>query len=181
MESRTILYVESTVGTESWQVRADKAGSSPPPTSLSAVALALQSFALQREEKERQKSRSGKQAFFVGRGLIILLKQLLSYYKIFLSHHPPFFALFLFYEKKTCTKRKVGRGIEPALSARTNRSRAPTTSSRAVLAPPSTPVGFARQPSCIPTYMYSRTARIRNRALYCSVCPIITISLSESV
>ena len=59
-----------------------------------------------------------------------------------MSHHPPVFALFLFYEKKTCTKRKVGRGIEPALSARTNRSRAPTTSSRAVLAPPSTPHWF---------------------------------------
>ena len=44
-----------------------------------------------------------------------------------MSHHPPVFALFLFYEKKTCTKRKVGRGTEPALSARTNRSRAPTT------------------------------------------------------
>ena len=37
------------------QVRAERAGSSPPPTSLSAVALALQSFALQREEKGRQK------------------------------------------------------------------------------------------------------------------------------
>ena len=112
--------------------------------------------------------------------MIILLKQLLSYYKIFFSHHPPVFALFLFYEKKTCTKRKVGRGTEPALSARTNRSRAPTTSSRADLAPPSTPIGFARQPSCIPTYMYSRTARILNRALYCSASHIITVSLSES-
>ena len=46
---------EGAVGTESRLVRAEKAGSSPPPTSLSAVALALQSFALQREEKGRQK------------------------------------------------------------------------------------------------------------------------------
>ena len=109
------------------------------------------------------------------------MKQAIIAFHNRLSHHPPVFALFLFYEKKTCTKRKVGRGTEPALSARTNRSRAPTTSSRAVLAPPSTPVGFARQPSCIPTYMYSRTARILNRALYCSVYPIIAVSLSESV
>ena len=53
---------EGAVGTESRLVRAEKAGSSPPPTSLSAVALALQSFALQREEKGRQISRSGKHA-----------------------------------------------------------------------------------------------------------------------
>ena len=35
---------------------------------------------------------------------------LFLYNKNFLSHHPRFFALFLFYEKKTCTKRKVGWG-----------------------------------------------------------------------
>ena len=71
--------------------------------------------------------------------MIMRLYLLFLYNQNRLSHHPPVFALFLFYEKKTCTKRKVGRGPEPALSARTNRSRAPTTSSRAVLAPPSTP------------------------------------------
>ena len=46
---------EDVFGAEPRQVRAERAGSSPPPTSLSAVALALQSFALQREEKGRQK------------------------------------------------------------------------------------------------------------------------------
>ena len=46
---------EDVVGALLRLVRAGKAGSSPHPTSLSAVALALQSFALQREEKGRQK------------------------------------------------------------------------------------------------------------------------------
>ena len=78
-------------------------------------------------------------------------------------------------------KEKQARGRKNPSFPRTNRSRAPTTSSRAVLAPPSTPIGFARQPSCIPTYMYSRTARILNRALYCSASPIIAVLLSESV
>ena len=51
---------EGAVGTVSRLVRADKAGSSPPSDFSFRVALALQSFALQREEKGRQKTRSGK-------------------------------------------------------------------------------------------------------------------------
>ena len=113
----------------------------PHPTSLSAVALAL-------HRRERATKNSKRETeIFVSLKMIMRLYLLFLYNKNLFFHHPPVFALFLFYEKKTCTKRKVGRGTEPALSARTNRSRAPTTSSRAVLAPPSTPIGFARQPS----------------------------------
>ena len=45
---------EGAVGTESRLVRAEKAGSSPPPTSLSAVALSFP------KKKGRQKTRSGE-------------------------------------------------------------------------------------------------------------------------
>ena len=51
-----------------------------------------------------------------------------------------FLSPFLFYEEQgQRRKEKSDGGDEPALSTRTNRSRAPTTSSRADPAPPSTP------------------------------------------
>ena len=85
--------------------------------------------------------------------MIITQKQLFSYCHNCLSHHPPVFALFLFYEKKTCTKRKVGGGDEPALSARTCRSSASKTSSRAALASPLHPPsrGKSRENQALPS------------------------------
>ena len=63
--ARALSYCLSVVVTGSLLrfVRGNGGFSRPHPTSLSAVALALQSFALQREEKGRQKTRSGKLSF----------------------------------------------------------------------------------------------------------------------
>ena len=52
---------------------------------------------------------------------------LFSYYQNCLFHHPRFFALFLFWKRKTALKEKQARGRENPPFPRTNRSIAPTT------------------------------------------------------
>ena len=62
------------------------------------------------EEKGRQKTRSGKPFFIVGRGLMISPIQLPSYNQSLFSHHPPIFCTFSLLEEKNCTKRETGKG-----------------------------------------------------------------------
>ena len=117
-----------------------------------------------------------------------------------------FLSPFLFYEEQgQRRKEKSDGGDEPALSARTSRDTVPTAPSRADLAPPSTPrsryvPGGSNSPIprsarilkgsvvniCLPRHSNFvigerlwRPVRIRNRALYCSACPIIAVLLSE--
>ena len=78
---------------------------------------------------------------------------LFLYNQIFLSHHPRVFALFLFWKRKTALKEKQARGRENPSFPRTNRSRAPTTSSGTVFSPfPIPPYrGESREDQALPS------------------------------
>ena len=174
---------EDVVGALLRFVRADKAGSVPHPTSLSALPL------LFIEEKGRQKTRSGKQAFFVGRGLITLLKQLFSYNIIVYPIIRRFSHFFFSMKRKPALKKsrkgerarfirsdepeqssdgelygeskEVVHSLLPCCGARNSllairsqnfdRCHSPVAAASApggaAAGSPSTPIGFARQPS----------------------------------
>ena len=95
---------EDVVGALLRFVRADKAGSVPLPTSLSAVALAL-------HRRERATKNSKRETnIFAGRGMILSLNLLFLYNRNLFFPSSTGFCTFSLLEEKNCTKRKTGKG-----------------------------------------------------------------------
>ena len=131
---------------------------SPLPVFLSAVVLSFIKKKGRQKLEAVNKHICGEMIDDIAKSAIIV-KPIL-----FISSSYGSFALFLFWKRKTTLKEKQARGRHNPSFPRTNRSRAPTTSSGTVFSPlPDPPVrGKSREDQALPS---RASPAINNRSL----------------